>query len=924
MSCLLQVSIWSQEISLSGDWRVSLEDPRAGSAKIAWRDVRLPGTLDDAGIGEALDLAPELSFRVLARLQRKFNHVGPAWYSREVTIPDSWKGKAVALEMERVLWKSTVYVDGRECGSLDSLTTPHRFDLGAVLTPGKHTLMLKIDNREIYDNVSHKIARYQFPENMNVGHAYTNHTQVMWNGALGFVRLRAEAPVRIGSVAVAAKNDKLDIALKMSNAGGTVQKNIKGVLRRQGNTRVLAEFSETIQVRAGDGDARLTWSLPAGVSAERWDEFSPALYNIELNLEPGGGQAVDTVFGFRDLATRDGDFLLNGRRIFLRGTLHCAEFPLTGYPAADVDSWRVIIKTAKEWGMNHFRFHSWCPPKAAFDAADELGFYFQVELPHWWETKKGEGHDAESWAYLEAEADRILEEYGNHPSFMLFSLGNELRGDFERSNALVMRLRKNDPRRLYTTTSFTFATGHGRKPEPADQYFITQFTQAGWVRGQGIFNEKPPAFDVDYTSVGAYIDIPLVTHEVGQYAVYPDLGEIGRYTGILVPLNFIAVRNDLEKKGLLELAPAFTEATGRFAALLYKEEIERALRTPSLDGFQLLQLHDFPGQGTALVGMLNVFFKEKGFIKAPAFREFCSETVPLVRLPKAVYEQGEVIRTQVEVSNFGKDMPAAVIEWRLLDGDGRVVRSGSFAPRAVPAGRLTATGAIEAPVSAIKSAACWLLEINIAGTEYRNRWNIWVYPKQIDPAPEGVVFAMTLNEALPALAAGKRVLFNPPYKQIKGIEGKFVPVFWSPIHFPKQPGTMGILCDPKHPALARFPTEAHSDWQWWEPALRSKTVVLDGLAVTPIVRVIDNFARNHSLANVFEARVGKGSLLFCAVDVTNELETRPVARQLRNSLLQYAAGKDFKPSRELPEGALINMLEAEAKYQQSSDLGQLR
>lgn len=901
------------EISLSGRWQVSLNDPHSGASETAWQDIRLPGTLDDAGIGAPLDLEPELNFRVLTRLQRKVSHVGPAWYKREIVIPDAWRGKSIVLELERVLWKSTLYIDGREHASQDSLTTPHRFDLSAALRPGKHTLMLKIDNREIYNNVSHKIPRYQFPENMNVAHAYTNHTQVMWNGVLGFVRLRAEESIRVDGVSVSTKGRTLAVSMQLFADAAAGRQTIKGVLRRHGSAAVIAQYSQAITIKQGRSDANIAWTVPADAKIETWDEFSPALYELELNVENTRTASTKTVFGFREFSTRDGAFWLNGRRIFLRGNLHCAEFPLTGYPATDVEEWRRIIKIAKEWGLNHFRFHSWCPPRAAFEAADELGFYYQMELPHWWETKKGEGHDAASWAFLEAEGDRIIREYGNHPSFMLFSLGNELRGDFERENALVVRLREKDPRHLYTTTTFTFAKGHGRKPEPVDDYFITQYTQAGWVRGQGLFNEKPPAFDVDYNAVSSYIDIPLVTHEVGQYAVYPDLGEIGKYKGNLVPLNFMAVRADLEKKGMLGLAPAFTSATGRFAALLYKEEIERALRTSSLDGFQLLQLHDFPGQGTALVGMLNVFMEEKGFITASEWREFCNETVPLVRLPKAIYEHGEVIRAQIEVSNFGKSLSSAVVEWQILDDTGRAVGSGRFDRRDLPSGCLTACGAIEVPVSAGKIAACWRLEIKIANTVFKNHWNVWVYPKTVEAVPNNVIFATTLDGALSALAEGKRVLFNPPPAQIKGIEGKFVPVFWSPVHFPKQPGTMGILCDPKHPALAKFPTAEHSDWQWWDPALRSKTVIIDDLTVTPIVRVIDNFARNHSLANVFEARVGRGSLLFCSIDLTSDLANRPAARQLRNSLLQYAGGNAFSPENELGENDLRSLINISTK-----------
>ncbi|HEY0946890.1 MAG TPA: hypothetical protein VGD81_16535, partial [Opitutaceae bacterium] len=791
-------------LDLSGHWQVSLRDPHA-PAGAAWRELTLPGTLDDAGIGESLTLKPELTLPVFAHLQRKVSHVGPAWYRRDVTIPTEWAGRRVVLELDRVLWESRVFVDGRANGRADSLSTPHRHELG-VLAPGRHELLLRVDNREVYRDVSHHIAKYQVPESLAVAHAYTNHTQVMWNGVLGGLRLRADPSPAIAGLSVFPRLEPsagLTVHLSPGSAwpSGGAAASIQLVLRRRGEPAVLAE-TRLPAVPAAGGGARVAWTLPAGTAITPWDEFAPVLYTLEATIAGSDAAPASADFGFRELAAAGGELQLNGRRIFLRGNLECAVFPLTGYPPMDTDAWRVLFGKARAWGLNHFRFHSWCPPEAAFVAADELGFYLQVELPHWCE--RVEGHDDASWAFLQAEADRILAAYGNHPSFLLFSLGNELRGDVERRAALVRELRARDARRLYATTTFTFEKGHGRTPEPADEFFVTQQTADGWVRGQGIFNEAPPAFDADYRDASAAIAVPLISHEIGQYAVYPDLREIARYTGNLVPLNFIAVRDDLARKGLLDLAPQFTAASGRFAAALYKEEIERALRTPQLDGFQLLQLQDFPGQGTALVGLLNVFWESKGVSTPERFREACGPLVPLVRLPAVTLERGETLRAPVEVANFLRELPAAELSWHVRDTAGRRIAGGRLPPRVLPLGNALACGTIELPIPAEGGAERWELEVTIAGTDARNRWNLWVYPKITTTVPAGVRLETTLAGAQRALAAGERVLFAPPVAAIQGIEGRFVPVFWSPLHFPKQPGTMGILCDPAHPALREF------------------------------------------------------------------------------------------------------------------------
>lgn len=553
----------SAELSLAGAWEVSLSEPRDPHAP--WQTISLPGTLDDVGIGEPLSLKPELSLRVLTRLQRKHMFVGPAWYRRDVTIPADWAGRRIFLELERVLWESRVFVDGREVSRADSLTTPHRHDVSSALTPGHHQLILQIDNREIYRDVSLHIERYEVPASFPAAHAYTNHTQVMWNGALGYLRLRTEDRVAIERVAIyphLGTAPRIEVVATCSNPNSQPVARAIALTLRQATqtptdaaTPTLADFHQVCEIPAGGGEVRLQWTLPSAVSIDTWDEFSPQLYELDASLADRAAtadSAVSTRFGFREIAARDGEFLLNGHRIFFRGNLECAMYPLTGYPPTDLPSWRKLFGQAKTWGLNHLRFHSWCPPDAAFTAADELGVYVQIELPEW---SLAVGKNPTTWQFIQSEADRIVAEYGNHPSFLLLSMGNELEGDFEQLDALVRRLRANDPRRLHTATTFTFQSGHGKAPEPADEYLITQYTTEGWIRGQGIFNDLPPAFDGDYHAALGKISVPVISHEIGQYAIYPDLNEIERYTGNLVPLNLIAVRDDLSRKKLLALAP---------------------------------------------------------------------------------------------------------------------------------------------------------------------------------------------------------------------------------------------------------------------------------------------------------------------------------------------------------------------------------
>lgn len=881
-----------EQLDLTGEWTVRLDSADVGiseswSEKLYENKIMLPGTTDAAKLGSKCTLEPALSKPQLLHLTRAYSYIGPAWYSKEIRVPSDWGEKDYILHLERVLWDTQVWIDGQKVeGYEESLTTPHEYNLTSYLKSGhKHLITVRVDNRKRYDISVKELA-----------HAYTEDTQVKWNGILGDMYIKAVDKVRINNlqlypdvntgivkavVTVANSFDKSeDLSLKM---------NVKGI---SDGKKYVSEVKD-ITVDPGVSDFEVEYNL--GEDAPLWNEFNPYLYTATVELKGKKINSEETeTFGLRHLANEGNKLMLNGNPMFLRGTLECCVFPLTGNPPTDEESWRKLYSSAREYGMNHLRFHSWCPPEAAFNVADEMGFYIQIELPVW---SVSLGKDQPTIDFLRTEAKRISREYGNHPSFCFWALGNELQYDFNIMGSMLKEMKEADSRHLYTTTSFTFEKGHGVWPEPDDDFFVTQWTNKGWVRGQGVFNEQQPSFDKDFSAAIEGMNVPLVTHEVGQYSVYPDVNEISKYTGTLIPLNFMAVKADLEKKGLINKAHDYLMASGKLASILYKEEIERALKTPGNSGFQLLDLHDFPGQGTALVGLLNAFWESKGIITGEEFREFSSPVVPLLRFPKAVYTNNETFIADVELCNYSADeLQNSILTWQVTSG-GNVIGQGSVPVEKFIIGHNGGIGKIELPLDKVENASQLEVCVSLEGTEYRNRWNIWVYPSVITPEWGDVKYTRNYAEAMKLLQNGDKVLFNPDWRTLQGIEGKFIPVFWSPVHFPNQASTMGVLCNPGHPALDDFPTEMHTDWQWWDLNINSTTLVVDSLqGGTPVVEMVDNFVNNRRLASLYEGSVGQGKLMLATFDLEKSLDRRPVAKQMLCSILGYMNSVDFNPS----------------------------
>ena len=902
MTIIMACSSPGDRIDLSGQWQVALDSLDTGIAE-KWFDrsfndgITLPGTLCDAGYGKPCSLRPAMEAEILLNLKPKYEYVGVAWYSREVEIPAGWQNKQVLLHLERVIWNSQVWIDGQQTGQTnESLSTPHGFDLTRLLTPGKHRITLRIDNRKQHD-ITYLREKDIIPRYL--AHAYTNDTQTMWNGVIGELTLTAVEGAYIKNIVLTPDVDASKVRVRLTLAGVSDDRPGKIVFSvKERNGAALPEMERVVT----GNDCSFDYVID---HPKLWDEFNPQLYETVVTLKTD--HTIDrkkATFGMCKLSAQQSTLHLNDRRIFLRGTLECCIFPLKGYPPMEKAAWRKLYGVARDYGLNHIRFHSWCPPEAAFEVADEMGMYLQVELPLWVHTV---GDDPKTVTFLYDEAGRIMHTYGNHPSFCFFCLGNELGGDFEVLDSILMSLKTQDDRRLYSTTT-TFGSNRTAWPETHDDFWVTHQTRKGVVRGQRIYDTQPVSFQYDYRASIDSIPVPVISHEIGQYSVFPNLNETGKYTGNLLPLNFMAVRDDLDKKGRLAEADIYTQASGKLAAILYKEEIERALKTPGFSGFQLLDLHDFPGQGTALVGLLDAFWESKGIITPEAFRYFCAPVVPLARFAKATYTNDETLTVAAEVANFSdRTLTGILPEWKLVDSKGQTVARGSLPRQDIIIGNALPLGEFSIMLAGLRQAEKLTLSLSFQDMEVCNTWDIWVYPAKLETVASDVVVTRDAEEARQLLQQGGKVLLNIPKEKTQGLEGMFVPVFWSPVFFPNQPGTMGIICDPSHPALRDFPTESHSNWQWWDICKSGKTLVLDSLDfIQPIVGVVDNFFKNRKLGLIFEAKVGNGMLLVCSPDLYNDLENRPVARQLRYSLMRYMSSSDFNPKKSITFKQLEN------------------
>lgn len=667
-------------------------------------------------------------------------------------------------------------------------------------------------------------------------------------------------------------------------------------------------YTEDTQTNWNGIIGRIELQLASSTNCKSTEMLAGAISSCSV-ASPSALQMPDFA---KDFHIEGAHFYANGHRIFLRGKHDAAVWPLTGHVEMSVEGWMKYLGTCKEYGINHVRFHSWCPPEAAFVAADSLGIYLQPELPFCGSFDK---KDERLMAFLHQEGENILREYGHHPSFRMMALGNELWGDIDKMKEFVDDFRKIAPDKYYTFGSNYYLGYQGIK-EGMDYFTTCRIGGEGWgkynthTRGSfsfadaydgGMINHFHPNSTMNFDEACDKAGIPIISHETGQFQTYPDYREMKKYTGVLHPYNLEVFRRRLTAAGMLSQADDFHKASGLWSVKLYKADIEMDLRTRNMAGFQLLDIQDYPGQGSAFVGILDAFMESKGITTSEEWRQWCSPVVPLLEMKKFCFEDGEKIQAKVKVANYGgTSLYGKKLMWKIGDAEG-VMNIFTYDEGLID------VGILDEEISADKPAKL-NVSLNIEGTEARNSYELWVYPKKA-LEKKGIIIARDLNqEVVKVLEKGGKVLWMPdslPYT----VGGLFQTDYWNYRMFKTicennkkkvSPGTLGILTNPEHPIFKGFPTEMHTNWQWFPVIKESHPLVLDNFAkdYRPIVQVIDNIERNHKLGLVMEWKVGAGKLLVCMSDLEKAAKY-PEGKAFYQSVIDYMRSADFDPSAEI-------------------------
>ena len=875
-------------LDLSGIWQCEI--PGQSGA------LRLPGTLDESGIGFPddpkkqwkVDEVARIGFYrdgdpIVTRLTRKHTFEGQAKISRIINLKVP-QGKRLFIDVERAR-HLRLLVNGEEIPPYDppSISTPYTFEVTGKLC-GDDQIVFLSDNS--YPGWPRDAIVYSS--------AASDETQTNWNGLLGYILLREEEQNFVNRVRVYPDGEVVNVCAEVDAA-----RDWDGEVRLSSDALDGGSMQVRERVKAGRRELWYT-GLSLRVGVKKWDIEEGNLYSLTAYLD--GMESRTVSFGVRDFEAWDGHLTLNGRCFFLRGEANCAVFPETGYPPMDKDAWKAVLQKYRDCGVNCMRFHSHCPPEAAFAAADEMGMLMQPELSHW--DPEHAFATEEAKAYYKAEFLGILDMLANHPSFVMLTFGNELQAD-KAGHAFMDELlalgREKDKTRLYANASNCHYGALG--PDPQSDFFTTTDIPGHHLRAtsaecRGWLNQGGPDFRVDYQAGAKKIreqsGQPFFSFEVGQYEVLPDFDEISEYKGVTSPENLKHIQKKVRAARMEADWKKQVEATGELSLLCYRAEVEAALRTEGYSGISLLGLQDFPGQGTALVGMMNAHLQPKpyAFARPERFRAFFRDSLPLALLPRFTYTVGETLEAEIKMAHYGKSALSGTPEWTLK---GKTYsREGMLTYAEVFPGELTTLGTLSIPLTGLEKAEKLTLTLRFCGCE--NTYPIWVYPDEQPVCPETVYECRMLDErAKEALAKGGNVFLAPdatPEALPHSIKTQFSTDFWSVCTFPSQAGGMGQLIDAKHPIFRDFPTDSHTDWQWWHMAVQRAVILPE--RIQSIITEMDSYAFLRPMAKLFECRCGNGKLMFSTLNL-HHVQQHPEARALLGAIYRYMASEDFQP-----------------------------
>ncbi len=926
-------------IRLEGQWQFYADEEKQytgfpPSSDVFKDSIQLPGTTAQAGKGKPNEKRED------GCLTERFPYLGNAWYRCSVPIPEEVRGKRMILFLERTR-VTTVWANGVRIGTQNSLCTPHEYDLTEFSCAEVLELTVCVDNSA-------------YPT--KGGHMTSPDTQTNWNGITGELSLRFYDDNCVTFVKAIPDAENRSVTLRFRTKGRINMLRAEGEwFGIEGKIRDIAAQVLSLD-HAEDGTSFVTMKFAD--DAPLWDEYSPVVGR--LRLHPFGSHDVtEVLFGLKDFRVSGMQFISHGRPVFLRGKHDGMIFPIEGAAPTDLASWLRVMQIAKSYGINHYRFHTCCPPEAAFTAADLLGIYMEPEIPFWGSIHAPGDNDysPEEQNFLIAEGRRILETFGNHPSFCMFSLGNELWGSPERMGEILRYYKQHEERILMTQGCNNFQFMPNILPE--DDYFVgVRFSKERLIRGSyaacdqpygHVQTDRPSTMhsydamilpgsveveDSEYGDASQEIEIqygtgvkkvrmdgkagglipdkPVISHEIGQYVTYPNFNEIEKYIGVLEARNFQIFRERLEKAGMLDKAEKFFRCSGKLAAQCYQEEVEAAMRSEYLSGFQLLDIQDFSGQGTALVGILDAFMEPKGTISQEEWTGFCSDSVILGCFED--YCLTDHLEMELKLRHYAPEGIHEPLKCTITRGR-KVLEAGEL-DIDVDGQGLFDIGEIELdlpPASVVHQ-----IKVTLELGKAKKCYTLWQFPQRDMPKlyPHNDIYITErIADARIALMQGQNVLLLPQEFRRK-IKGFYCADFWCYPMFRKISadmgkelpiGTLGLCIENDHPAIRSFRAEEWTTPPWYDIVSHSNVAALDGTDIQPIVQMIDNFECNHKLGILFECKVGAGKLLVCTARL-NEISDRPEVRIFARSLVHYVSSPEFDPKATLSPEQLQRIL----------------
>ena len=967
-----------QTCDLAGIWRFEIDKEDRGFAE-HWekrrltQTITLPGCLQAQGYGDAISedtpwvqslydalwyqrgeyaYAQENGTKVPFLSQPPRHYTGKAWYQKTIFVPEKSDGFVGRLTLENTKWKTTLWIDGECKGSIVSLCAPHVYETGA-LSAGEHTVTLCIDNG------------WQLPYRPD-GHGVSDALGATWNGVAGAITLELFNRVWIERVWVNAQLPQAAIQVHLKNETSHIQNCIVHV---QDTVHTDISADAVCVLTPGSQICELTLNYPSDTPL--WDEFDQGLQHLIVTLSSISNalqgemqssitqlplqskemvsqfskvvlQTKEVTFGFRRAEVKDGHFVINGRNTYLRGTHFGGDYPLSGIPDCGSAYWDKIMETVKTWGMNFIRCHSYCPPEAAFEAADRAGVYLQIECDMW----NVFAPDAQMNNVLWEETKRILDAFGNHPSFLMLSPSNEPGGDWLMPlTDWVSKCRAYDSRHLYTIQS---GWPYPMEPDKITGTDYVYFHRSGFgIQPGGTIRGTRGWNGGDYRESLKDISYPVICHELGQWCAYPDFDVIDKFTGYLQPGNFEIFRESARAHDVLGQNKEFVYNSGRQQVRMLKEDLEANLRTPYIYGFELLDLHDYLGQGTALVGILDPFWDSKGYVTPNEWRQFCDETVLLARIESYCIDRAKnaTISIPIEVSHFGRaPLQSVRIHWQLeqqpvteytYGEHGKTLTQTVFQPpvlcgtlkqRDYALEKNQSAGCIYLNMEDIEPNRVYTLRVSMKanGRIVENTWPLWIFDSsKLNPVStpdeskaesdthEDVFITSDCFHAETLLNEGKRVLFELPYEDTSYDcpPVRFNPSFWNSQMGPTWARGMGMIIQNAHPAFASFPTTADGGWQWQSLIENARGLRVEKLGcdcITNLVQPIDEWNRNNKMSLLFECQVGTARLMMTSINLEQDT---PQAAALKKSILSYMKSDAFEPQGQVSWKQLSSLFE---------------